>query len=166
MSSPNPKSKAKWRQIAVFIPLVPLFVIPLFLWLVFFVLSTVCLHAVIWSWWCLRGRDVLFVFSDSPVWHDYIERRILPVLGERAVAINWSHRKQWRPSLARMAFYHFGGWHAFNPMAVVFRPFRRTRTFRFLKPFRDFKHGRPEALQKMEREFFCFIGVPGYSENP
>jgi len=44
-------------------------------------------------------------------------------------------------------------------MAVVFRPFRRTRTFRFLEPFRNFKHGHPEALHRMESEFFGLIGV-------
>jgi hypothetical protein len=42
---------------------------------------------------------------------------------------------------------------------VVFRPFHRTRKFRFWKPFRDFKHGRPAALQEMELEFFSLIGV-------
>ena len=53
----------------------------------------------------------------------------------------------------------FGGWREFNPLAVVFRPFRRTRTFRFWQPFRDFKHGHPEALHRMESEFFGLIGV-------
>lgn len=121
--------------------------------------STVCLHIVIWAWWCFRGRDILFVYSDSPIWHDYIEQQVLPRLGERAVVLNLSHLTRWRLSLARVAFYYFGGWRAFNPLAVVFRPFRRTRKFRFLQPFRDFKHGHPEALYQMESEFFGLIGV-------
>lgn len=122
-------------------------------------LASVCLHFVIWIWWCARGRDVLFVYSDSPVWREYIERRLLPDLGERAIVLNWSQRKRWRLSLSRIAFRHFGGTREFNPLAVVFRPFRRTRTFRFWKAFRDMKHERTESLQAMEREFFDFAGI-------
>ena len=136
-------------------------VIPAILLLALFayLTSTVCLHIIIWSWWCIRGNDILFVYSDSPIWHDYVEQRILPHLGERAVVLNWSQRKRWRLSLARMAFYHFGSYRQFNPLGVVFRPFRRTRIFRFWQPFRDFKHGNPEALHKIETEFFGLIGV-------
>jgi hypothetical protein len=36
---------------------------------------------------------------------------------------------------------------------------RRTKTFRFWQPFRDFKHGRPDALRTMEGEVFSLIGV-------
>jgi hypothetical protein len=125
-----------------------------------FITSTVSLHIIIWSWWCLRGRDVLFVYSDSPVWHDYVEQHIMPQLGERAVILNWSKRRRWRFSLAKMAFCHFGGYGQFNPLGVVFRPFRSSKEFRFWQPFRDFKHGHPEALHRMESDFFGYIGVP------
>lgn len=129
--------------------------------LVLFVISTVSLHVCIWLLWCTRGRDILFVYSDSPVWHDYVEQRFLPLLGDRAVVLNWSERSRWRfsPTLARAAFYYFGGRREFNPLAVVFSPLRRSRVFRFWQPFRDFKHGRPEPLQRLEIEFFDFIGV-------
>jgi hypothetical protein len=159
MSTQKPKPKAKWWQIALVVPLAPVLLVVVALALASFVVASVCLHVAIWSWWCIRGRDILFVYSDSPIWHDYIEQHVLPHLGERAVVLNWSHRRGWRFSLARAAVHHFGGWREFNPMAVVFRPFRRTRTFRFWQPFRDFKHGHPEALQRMETEFFGLIGV-------
>ena len=165
MSNPTHKQYARWWQVALFIPLAPLIPVVLVLWLGFFLVSTVCLHIAIWSWWCIRGRDILFVYSDSPIWHDYIEQHILPSLGERAVVLNWSHRTRWRLSLSRMAFYHFGGRRAFNPLGVVFRPFRRTRTFRFLQPFRDFKHGHPEALHRMEGEFFELVGVSRHNTS-
>jgi hypothetical protein len=58
-----------------------------------------------------------------------------------------------------MAFRHFGDSYEFNPLAVVFRPFRRTRVFRFWQPFHHFKHGRPEALQQLEGEFWDCLGV-------
>jgi hypothetical protein len=159
MNTPKSKPKAKWWQTALLIPLAPMLLAVVVFALVCLLVSTVCLHIAIWSWWCIRGRDILFVYSDSPIWHDYIEDYVLPHLGERAVVLNWSQRKGWRLSLARMAVHHFGGWTEFNPMALVFRPFRRTRKFRFWQPFRDFKHGHPEALHKMESEFFGRIGV-------
>jgi hypothetical protein len=159
MGNRTSKPKTKWWQVAIIIPLVPLLILVLLLWVVFFLISNVLLHIAVWLWWCLRGRDILFVYSDSPIWHDYIEERILPHLGERAVVLNWSRRKQWGVSLGRWAFYHFGGGRPFHPSGVIFRPLRRTRTFRFLQPFRDFKHGHPEALHRMESEFFELIGV-------
>ena len=128
--------------------------------LVLFILTSICLHIVVWTLWCARGRDILFVYSDSPIWHDYIEQRLLPPIHGRAVVLNWSQRKRWRVSLARVAFHHFGGYREFNPLAVVFRPFRRTRKFRFWQPFRDWKHGRTATLHKMEKDFFALIQVP------
>jgi hypothetical protein len=116
-------------------------------------LFSAALHISIWILWCARGRDVLFVSSDSPVWGPYVSDKLLARLGERAVILNWSERKKWRFSLARIAFYHFGGQSEFNPMAVVFRPFRRARVFRFWGPFRDWKHGDSRALHQVEREF-------------
>jgi hypothetical protein len=159
MNNSVQKKNIKWWQVAVSIPFVPLVLALLLTALPLYLVATVCLHAIIWVWWCLRGRDILFVYSDSPVWHDYIEERMLPYLGKRAVVLNWSQRKRWHISLARIAFSHFGGYRHFNPLAVVFRPFRRTRTFRFWSPFREFKHGHPEALHRMESEFLGLIGV-------
>ena len=149
----------RWWPILAAVVLAPLLLIVLLTWVLAFAVATVCLHFAIWTWWCPRGRDVLFVYSDSPIWRGYIDDRILPLLGERAVVLNWSQRKQWRPSLSRMAFHHFGGSREFNPLAVVFRPFRRTRTFRFWQPFRDVKRGHSSALHAMEREFFGSIGI-------
>ena len=71
--------------------------------------------------------------------------------------LNWSERKKWKFSLATLAFRHFGGDREFNPMGLIFRPFRWVKTFRFFKPFRDLKHGKPDALQKMEAEFFAAL---------
>jgi len=159
MSNSKPQSKLKLWQFILLILFAPVLLAISVLALFFFLASSVCLHIAIWSWWCIRGRDILFVYSDSPIWHDYIEQYFLPKLGERAMVLNWSKRKNWRFSLARMAVHHFGGWREFNPIAIVFHPFRRTRTFRFLKPFKDFKHGHPEALHHMENEFFGAIGV-------
>lgn len=134
----------------------PLWIPLLVLWLVFYLLSSVCIYLTVWLLWLPRGKHILFVYSDSPIWHDYIEQHFLPVIREQAVVLNWSQRRSrsWRRSLAVAAFKHFGGWRDFNPMAVVFRPFHRGRVFRFLPPFRAYKHGKPEKLLAMQQEFF------------
>lgn len=165
MNNPNTKSQTKWWPVVLIVALTPAFLVVAAIVVLLFLVATVCLHITIWTWWCLRGRDILFVYSDSPIWHDYIEEGILPRLGGRAVILNWSQRKRWRMSVARLAFHHFGGYREINPLAVVFRPFRRSRVFRFWQPFRDFKHGHPEALHQMEREFFGSIGVPGREQS-
>jgi len=155
---PNSTWKFTLWGVLLGVPLA-LVVIPLlFASLLYVLILAVGLHLAIWCVWCLRGRDILVVSSDSPVWHDYIEQNVLPRLGSRAVVLNWSRRKEWRWSLARAAFFYFAGRREYVPLAVVFRPFRWTRTFRFWKPFRDYKHGRSEALQEMEREFFELTG--------
>ena len=164
MSTETKKRKPPWwlfPVIIVFSPVILLLVVGV---VALFVLTSICLHILIWTFWCVRGRDILFVYSDSPIWHDYIEQRLLPPILHRAIVLNWSQRKRWRISLARAAFHHFGGYREFNPLAVVFRPLRRTRKFRFWQPFRDFKHDRSEALGKMEKDFFDLIRVP-YDET-
>jgi hypothetical protein len=120
----------------------------------FYALSGLVLYLAIWLLWCLRGRYVLFVYSDSPIWREYIEREVLPRLEGRAVVLNWSERKRWRKTLAVFAFRYFGGYRAFNPLAVVFRPFHFAKTFRFFEPFQEFKHGKPEKVEQMQTELF------------
>jgi hypothetical protein len=159
MSAPNTKWKLSLWGVLLGIPLALIFIPLLIVSLLYVLVLTLCLHLAIWYCWCLRERDILLVYSDSPVWHDYIEQNVLPLLGRRAVVLNWSHRREWRFSLATIAARHFGGRREFNPLAVVFRPFRLTRTFRFWQPFQDYKHGRPEALQRMESEFLELTGV-------
>jgi hypothetical protein len=95
------------------------------------------------------------VYSNSPVWQQYIEHNVLPRLPDTAVILNWSERRNWnRLTLGYIAFRFFGGSREFNPLAVVIRPFRWAKCFRFWRPFRDLKHGKPESLARMEREFF------------
>jgi hypothetical protein len=136
--------------LALVIVLSPLIVPFLLVFFVVFILTSICLHVLIWTCWCTRGRDILFVYSDSPVWHDYIEQHLLPPIRQRAI-VNWSQRKRWGFSLARAAFRHFGGRREFNPLAVVFRPFWRTRKFRFWQPFREWKHGSPASSSRWSK---------------
>ena len=143
----------------VFLLLAPLWIPALVLWFLFFLASRLCLHLAVWMLWLPRNKRLLFVYSDSPIWQAYIEAHILPRIQEQAVILNWSERRQWsaRHTLAAAVFRHFGGHNEFNPMAVVFRPLRRGRVFRFFQPFRDLKRGKPEHLARVETEFFHYL---------
>lgn len=126
----------------------------LFIVVPFYMLKHFLFNLSVWRKWCRQGKYVLFVYSNSPNWHDYIEERILPHIKDCSIILNWSERKKWSPGLATKVFKYYGGYSDFNPMAVVFQPFKKTRVFPFYQPFREHKHGNPEALEKMEREFF------------
>ena len=59
----------------------------------------------------LRGKCILFVYSDSPHWKQYIEANILPRIEHCSVILNWSQRETWykkRPWEVS-AFHHWAG---------------------------------------------------------
>jgi len=124
-------------------------------------LYALLLHVLLWLLWSPAGKRVLFVYSNSPVWQSYIQDNILPRLPHGSVVLNWSERRRWRWwSLSAAVFHFFGGSREFNPLAVVVRPLRWGRTFRFWRAFRDAKHGDQEALMTIEAEFFRYLGLP------
>jgi hypothetical protein len=102
----------------------------------FYALWGLILYIAIWL--TLNKQFVVFVYSDSPTWKDYIEREILPYIQNRAVILNWSNRKKWKNSLAVLAFRYFSGYRNFNPLGMVFRPFHFVKTYRFFEAFQEF----------------------------
>src|SRR5262245_38261158 len=83
------------------------------------VLAAICVT------WMPRGKDVLFVSSDNPVWGSYMAEQVLPMVRDRAVILNWSERKQWRRfSISRIAFRMIGGRNNYNPIVIQFRLLR------------------------------------------
>jgi hypothetical protein len=52
---------------------------------VLWLLLGVFLHVAVWLAWCARGRRVLFVYSNSPNWQEYVEEKIIPKLPVNAV---------------------------------------------------------------------------------
>lgn len=100
--------KAIWWQWLIIPPIILLLLPVAVGMLLLFVIFSVALHICIWLLWCTQGRDILFVYSNSPVWHDYLEQRLLPLLGDRAVVLNWSDRSEPAVSanLARMALHY------------------------------------------------------------
>ena len=137
----QPKQEPKHRALPLIVsaPLIVVLVLLLLplipLLLATYVLYGIVLQLVIWVCWCSRGVNVLLVYSDRPNWHDYIETHIIPRLPPSTLLLNWSHRRKWKfLSLPVMAFRFFGGSREFNPLVVVFRPFRWAKTYRFWKP--------------------------------
>ena len=88
------------------------------------------------------------------------------LLDEVLVATVPGPRQSGNTTLARAAFRHFGGHREFNPLAVVFRPLHRARTFRFWRPYRQLKQGHPEALERMEDTLLDLLNSQIPTHNP
>jgi hypothetical protein len=84
--------------------------------------------------------------------------QVLPLVQERAVVLNWSERKKWpRWSVEVAVFHHFGGAGDFNPLVVLFRPFRFARVFRFWSAFKDWKHGYKGPVERIREELIATL---------
>src|SRR6266851_4362352 len=125
---------------ALVVPLCLLLLPILLLAAIFYWMYRITLYLLIWLLWLRNGKDVLFVYSDSPIWHEYMTTQILPLVQERAVVLNWSERNTWsRSSLGVAVFHHFGGAGDFNPLVVFFQPLRLAKIYRFWSAFKDWK---------------------------
>lgn len=114
---------------------------------------------IVWTRWLPYGKRALLIYSNSPVWQSYFEEKIIPVLARGAVVLNWSERKQWKRSVAVMLFRVFAPRREFNPMVMVFRPYRGPLRFRFYEAFRAYKHGRTHEVEKTRLQLFEALGV-------
>jgi hypothetical protein len=151
--SPKKRSAVSKALIALLlISLSPILIIAVLLYL----LWETALYLAIWL--TSQKQFIVFVYSNSPTWKDYIETEILPHIQDRAVILNWSERRHWENSLAVLAFRYFGGYRNFNPIGMVFRPFRLVRTYRFFEAFKEFKSGDPKKVEKIKKELFADIG--------
>lgn len=116
---------------------------------------------------------MLFVYSDSPNWKEYIESNILPKISSHSIIINWSERDNWnwtRKPLELKIFKEWSGiqkyffkdkkkWDGreFNPIAITFIPWWKRKVFRFWQPFKDFKHGKEKTLKDLESKLFRIL---------
>ena len=156
----NNRTKPKWW---LRLPLIPLVVVVLLLLPVILLGLALWHFGLLFSIWifrCRNGSCVLFIYSDSPNWKEYIEQNFLTRFNGKAVILNWSEREKWKTTLMTLAFQRWGGRRDFNPLGVIFRPFHKTKVFRFHGSFVDFKHGKSENLKKLEIEFFAMALTP------
>ena|SRR5258706_8268856 len=146
-------------EAALIIVVLPL-VLPLaLLGLILYALNRIVVYLLVWVWWLPRGKDVLFVSSESTVWKEYMKTQILPLVRDRATVLNWSERNKWpKWSFAVRVFRTFGRHRDHTPIVVIFRPLRRARVFRFLPAFKDFKRGNTENVEQLRRELMLALG--------
>jgi hypothetical protein len=143
----KPPLRARILKTALIVALLPLILLALLL----FALHRAILYVLVWLVWLPRGKDILVVYSNSPVWQEYMTEQVLPLLEDRAIVLNWSERSRWRKwRLTQQVFYSFGGHREFNPLVVLFRPFRRAKLFRFWSAFKHWKHGHTEMLEGLK----------------
>ncbi len=135
-------------------PFVLVFILPLaVVAVILHFLNRLAVYLLVWMVWVPQGKDVLVVLSESPIWHDYMSSEIMPLVRERAVVINWSDRKKWpRWSFAPHVFRAFGGERNFNPLVIVFRPFRPAMVLRFWQAFQEWKHGHREPVERLKKQ--------------
>jgi hypothetical protein len=141
-----------WKQKSLVIVLLPILLLLVLIVVPLFFLYRVLLYLLVWAMWLPRGKDVLFVSSNSPNRSEYMTTNILPHLSHRAVTLNWSERAQWRRwSLSVLVFRHFGGRREHCALVLIFRPLRPVRRFRFFAAFKAQKKGNPDALETLRR---------------
>jgi hypothetical protein len=100
-----------------------------------------------------RGRMILFVYSDSSNWKNYIETQILPRIEAHSVVLNLSTRREWesRMQLEMKLFNQWAGPGDFVPVAIIFSPMGKPKTFRLWQPSEDRKHGKVSVAERAER---------------
>ncbi len=139
----------------LFLLLLPLIVAGMVVWIPLYVTWRFGSGIILRAWFrkrhVSRGRTILFVYSNSPNWQQYVEANLLPLLGNRALVLNWSERRNW--SRWEGGFFdRFAGSREFNPVALVYRPYGGVEVIRFHQAFLDFKHGNDALLRAAEAE--------------
>lgn len=144
-----------WKvlKFALFVVFLPIILPLVLIGLVLHVLNKGLVYGLVWALWLPKGKDVLYVSSDSPIWKEYMEIEVFPLVAGRAVVLSWSERSKWpKWSFAVRVFRTFGDGRDFNPMVVLFRPLRLARTFRFLPAFRERKHGNAAPVEQLRAD--------------
>jgi hypothetical protein len=103
-----------------------------------------------------KGKTMLFIYSDSSKWKDYIETNILPRIEAHSIILNWSKRREWgsQMQLETKLFNQWAGPGEFVPVAILFSPIWKARTFRLWQPSENLKHGKVRVSKKVEQAFF------------
>jgi len=142
------------------IALLPIWIPGLLIMLALMVMYYLLLNMYAWIVWLPKGQRVLFIFSDSPIWHDYIQSNIIPRIEHCSVILNWSQRKQWpKYTFPIMAFRFLGGERAYNPLAIIFRPMKTAKIIRLWEAFKSYKHGDSKPLEQAEAELFKALKI-------
>lgn len=171
----NILSLKDYIRIALILIALPIWLpITVFIMIIYFImikpLEGLYLKMRVRSEWYPRNKYILFVYSDSPNWKEYIETNMLAKILEPAIIMNWSERSKWAWNSKLLEVKVFKYWanvslfinkgekqlqgNEFNPIAIVFAPGCKVKVFRFWKAFKDYKHGKTLLLKKVESELY------------
>jgi|SRR5215831_7660483 len=158
MPKQNQRLSRKIGNALVLVILLP-FILPLaLLALVLYVPHRLALYVLVWILWLPRGKNVLLVYSDSPIWHEYMVTQVMPLVEDQAIVLNWSERSKWPWwSFPAYVFHRFAGDREFNPVLVLFRPFQRAKVFRFWSAFKQWKRGDRERVEQLRQELLSAL---------
>jgi hypothetical protein len=106
-----------------------------------------------------KGKVILFVYSDSSNWKDYVETKILPSLGGCSVILNWSKRREWESSMRfeERLFNQWAGSGEFAPTAILFPLMGKVRVFRLFQPSNNPKHGKDKVSKEAEQSLLATV---------
>tara|TARA_R110002072_G_scaffold95501_1_gene210577 strand:+ start:977 stop:1450 length:474 start_codon:yes stop_codon:yes gene_type:complete len=150
------------KKIAIGIIIVPIIIIvlPVIFWIMLIVgiLKTYIRFRLRIKW--PENTFILFTYSESENWTDYIEQKIIPRIAAHAQIINRSQQKDWksRYPTERRALESWGNLNI-NPVAIVFRPWKPAKVIAFYEAFRDLKHGKESTINAKTEELFQWLPV-------
>ncbi len=103
-----------------------------------------------------KGKEILFVYSDSSTWKNYIETNILPRIEAHSIILNWSKRREWgsRMQFETKLFNRWAGPGDFVPVAILFSLTGKVRTFRLWQASGNPKHGKEKVSKEAEQALF------------
>ena len=120
--------------------------------------------------WIRHGRNgkfILFVYSDSPNWKDYIETNILPRIEACSVVLNWSRRREWdaHRQYETKLFNQWSGPGEFVPVAIVFPLRGKVKVFRLWHPSQNPKRGKENVSKEAEQALYAAMNQFGRSSQ-
>jgi hypothetical protein len=74
-------------RVVLLLPFLPLVLTLLAVGLGLAVLNRIVVYMLVWFRWLPKGKDALFVSSDSPIWKEYMQTEILPLVEKRAISL-------------------------------------------------------------------------------
>ena len=182
MKNDSAKKKLPFKErlkeiffVTLFIILIPLILVLLIIYGIGYLMYSLWLGLLVKLRWYPQGKNVLFVYSNSPNWKEYIENNILNRISDEAVIINWSERNEWNWKSRCLELKIFKHWtrvtryshkgkkkwdgREFNPVAITFAPWWKAKVFRFWKAFKNYKHGKDQKLKELESKLFKTLNI-------
>jgi hypothetical protein len=148
--------RATWRKVLQLTPIVLLLPIILRLALLGLALhgvNKIVVYLLVWVWWLPSGKDVLYVSSDSPIWKEYMEAEIFPLVAKRAVVLSWSDRsKMAKVVFCCSRFPHVWSWTRFQSYGRTVSAFPACNDFSLLTSVQRMEAGNSTSVEQLRRD--------------